>query len=206
MPKGRFISFEGVDGAGKSTQLEWVKTLLAERGFALTVTREPGGTILGERVREILLHSGEPVLAETEALLMFAARREHLDKVILPALEKGNVVLCDRFTDATFAYQGGGSGVATEKLEVLEQWVQGDLQPDLTLYFDLPVETARQRISHLREADRFEQEADGFFERVRQAYLERARAHPARIHVIDGSGIPEEINRRIEKIVLSICL
>ncbi|MGD8790311.1 MAG: dTMP kinase, partial [Burkholderiales bacterium] len=146
MDKGRFITFEGVDGAGKSTQLEWATRLLREHGFALTVTREPGGTALGEQLRNILLHSETGVLAETEALLMFAARREHIDKVIAPALGRGEVVLCDRFTDATFAYQGGGSGVATAKLETLETWVQGGLQPDLTFYFDLPVDLARQRL------------------------------------------------------------
>ncbi len=205
MRNGCFISFEGIDGAGKSTQLEWVTQLLRKRGIPLVVTREPGGTELGEQLRRILLHSKEPVAPETEALLMFAARREHIEKVIAPALSRGEVVLCDRFTDATFAYQGGGSGVATTKLEVLEKWVQGDLQPDLTLYFDLPVEVAKQRLDQLREADRFEREADNFFQRVREAYLDRARAQPERIRVIDANAKPELINKQLEELILSVC-
>ena len=205
MAKGCFITFEGIDGAGKSTQLAWVKELLVKRGVAVTVTREPGGTSLGERLREILLHSEDAVLPETEALLMFAARREHIDKVITPALERGEVVLCDRFTDATIAYQGGGSGVDIAKLESLERWIQGELQPDLTLYFDLPVEVAKERINDLRKSDRFERETDGFFERVRLAYLARARSHPQRVHVIDANASPEVINKQLEDIVLSAC-
>lgn len=205
MNRGCFVTFEGIDGAGKSTQLEWVRQLLIKRGLAVTVTREPGGTALGERLRDILLHSKEKVLPETEALLMFAARREHIDKVIGPALERGEVVLCDRFTDATIAYQGGGSGVDIDKLETLERWVQGDLQPDLTLYFDLPVEVAKQRIQDQRKSDRFERETDDFFERVRQAYLARARAHPQRIRVIDANAKAEVINKQIQDIVLAIC-
>ena len=206
MRKGRFISFEGVDGAGKSTQLAWVTELLTNRGVPTTVTREPGGTAIGERIRDILLHTTEPIHPETEALMMFAARREHIDKVISPALGRGEVVLCDRFTDATFAYQGGGSGVDAVRLESLERWVQGELQPDLTLYFDLPVAIAKQRIGHLRVGDRFESEADDFFERVRAAYLARARANPQRIRVIDATATPEIINKKLEDIVLSICL
>jgi dTMP kinase len=205
MAKGCFITFEGIDGAGKSTQLAWVKELLVKRGVAVTVTREPGGTSLGERLREILLHSQDAVLPETEALLMFAARREHIDKVITPALDRGEVVLCDRFTDATIAYQGGGSGVDIGKLESLERWVQGELQPDLTLYFDLPVEVAKERINDVRKSDRFERETDGFFERVRLAYLARARSHPQRIRVIDANASPEVINKQLEDIVLSAC-
>ena len=205
MAKGCFITFEGIDGAGKSTQLAWVKELLVKRGVAVTVTREPGGTSLGERLREILLHSQDSVLPETEALLMFAARREHIDKVITPALDRGEVVLCDRFTDATIASQGGGSGVDIGKLESLERWVQGELQPDLTLYFDLPVEVAKERINDVRKSDRFERETDGFFERVRLAYLARARSHPQRIRVIDANASPEVINKQLEDIVLSAC-
>ena len=204
--KGCFITFEGVDGAGKSTQLEWAQTLLTARGVALTVTREPGGTAIGERLREMLLNTGDAVLPETEALMMFAARREHIDKVIAPALARGEVVLCDRFTDATFAYQGGGSGVQTAKLEILERWVQESLQPDLTLYFDVPTAIARQRIGHLRVADRFERESDDYFERVRQAYLARARAHPRRIRVIDASNRLETVKKQVEDILKAICL
>ena len=142
----KFITFEGVDGAGKSTHLNWFADTLRARGIDLLVTREPGGTPLGEKLREILLH--EAMHGETEALLMFAARREHIEKVIKPALKKGSWVISDRFTDASFAYQGGGRGVSVQKLEQLEQWVQGDLQPDLTLLFDIPVEVARQRLNN----------------------------------------------------------
>jgi dTMP kinase len=179
--------------------------LLDERGIPVTVTREPGGTALGEALRNVLLHSDNAIHPETEALLMFAARREHVDKVILPAMGRGDAVLCDRFTDATFAYQGGGSGVDTKKLEVLEQWVHADLQPDLTLYFDLPVEIAKQRIGDAREADRFERESAGFFERVRSAYLARARQNPQRIRIIDASETPEQINKLVEELILSVC-
>ena len=205
MHKRCFITFEGVDGAGKTTQLDFVKELLTKRDIPLTVTREPGGTALGERLREILLQTGQGIHPEAEALLMFAARREHIDKIISPALGRGEVVLCDRFTDATIAYQGGGSGVDIAKLEALEQWVQGDLQPDLTLYFDLPVQVAKQRIDHVRKADRFERESGGFFEQVRLAYLARARANPQRIRVIDAAPAPEIINKQVEDIVLSVC-
>ena len=205
MAAGRFITFEGVDGAGKSTQLESVENLLRERGVRVSVTREPGGTMLGERLREILLHREDPLHPETEALLMFAARREHIDKVIAPALAKGDIVLCDRFSDATFAYQGGGSGVDIAKLEMLEQWVQAGLQPDLTLYFDLPVEVARERINQVRPADRFEREQAAIFERVRQAYLARAQAHPQRIRVIDAAAAPEAISASLAPLVLSLC-
>lgn len=205
MRKGRFITFEGVDGAGKTTQLEWSTRFLRQQGIPLTVTREPGGTELGEALRNVLLNATNPVHPETEALLMFAARREHIDKVISPAVRRGDVVLCDRFTDATFAYQGGGSGVDTGKLEALEQWVQGGVQPDLTLYFDLPVEIARQRIGDVRAADRFERESAGFFERVRSAYLARAKRYPQRIRVIDASATPDDISKTLEHILLSIC-
>lgn len=204
--KGRFITFEGVDGAGKSTQLKYAEKLLSARGVVLTVTREPGGTGIGERLRELLLNNDDALLPETEALLMFAARREHIDKVIEPALGRGEVVLCDRFTDATFAYQGGGSGVDFTKLDTLERWVQGDLQPDLTLYFDVPTAVARTRLGNLGVADRFEREPDEYFERVRRAYLARARAHPQRIRVIDASASPGEVNKIVENILLSVCL
>jgi dTMP kinase len=205
MANGRFITFEGVDGAGKTTQLEWARQFLEQRGQPLTVTREPGGTELGEALRNVLLNAQRPIHPETEALLMFAARREHIDEVILPALQRGDVVLCDRFTDATFAYQGGGSGVESEKLEALEKWVHADLQPDLTLYFDLPVEIARQRLSGEREADRFERESAEFFQRVRTAYLARARQNPRRINVVDASAAPAAIRKLVENILLSAC-
>ncbi len=201
-----FISFEGVDGAGKSTQLEWVRDFLREHDVAVTVTREPGGTPLGEKLREILLNDNDGMHPETEALLMFAARREHLEQVIASALARGDTVLCDRFSDASFAYQGGGSGVERAKLEVLEHWVHPDIQPDLTLYFDLPIEVARQRVSSLRHPDRFEREGDTYFDRVRAAYLARAKAYPERIRVIDASEAPQMISAKLKDIISSHCL
>jgi dTMP kinase len=206
MSSGCFISFEGVDGAGKSTQLEWVRDFLREQDVAVTVTREPGGTLLGEKLREMLLNDNDGIHPETEALLMFAARREHLEQVIAPALARGDTVLCDRFSDASFAYQGGGSGVDRAKLEVLEHWVHPNIQPDLTLYFDLPIEVARQRVSNLRDPDRFEREGDTYFDRVRAAYLARARAYPERIRVIDASETPQAISVKLKDIISSHCL
>lgn len=185
--KGRFITLEGIDGAGKSTQLLWLNEYLQKQGQEVLVTREPGGTPLGEELRALLLDDQQLMHAETEALLMFAARREHLDKVILPALGRGNWVISDRFTDASFAYQGGGRQVEISRLEALEQWVQGDLQPDLTLYLDVPVELGRVRVSRIKSADRFETEQAEFFQRVREAYLERAQKYPERIHLIDAT-------------------
>jgi len=160
MKIAKFITFEGVDGAGKSTHLEWVAKQLRSRGIDLLVTREPGGTPLGEQLRNILLH--HPMHAETEALLMFAARREHVEMVIRPALQRGTWVISDRFSDASFAYQGGGRGVSLEKLEQLERWTHGDLQPDLTFLFDIPIEVARQRLANNVSLDRFEQEQGDF--------------------------------------------
>lgn len=206
MPGACFISFEGVDGAGKSTQLEWVGKFLKEHDVAVSVTREPGGTPLGEKLREILLNDNDGIHPETEALLMFAARREHLEQVIAPALARGDTVLCDRFSDASFAYQGGGSGVDRAKLEVLENWVHPDIQPNLTLYFDLPIEVARQRVSSLRDPDRFEREGDTYFDRVRAAYLARARAYPERIRVIDASETSQAISAKLKEIISSLCL
>lgn len=187
MQRGKFITFEGIDGAGKSTHLAWLEHYLQDKGLEVVVTREPGGTALGEALRQLLLDHRQAMHPETEALLMFAARREHLDKVILPALDRGAWVISDRFTDASFAYQGGGRGMSTEKLEKLEQWVQAEFSPDLTLYFDVPVILGRERVQSARMADRFERETDSFFERVRQAYLQRARQFPQRIRVVDGS-------------------
>ncbi len=187
MQRGKFITFEGIDGAGKSTHLAWLERFLQDKGLEVVVTREPGGTALGEALRQLLLDHRQAMHPETEALLMFAARREHLDKVILPALGRGAWVISDRFTDASFAYQGGGRGMSTEKLEKLECWVQAEFSPDLTLYFDVPVILGRERVPSARMADRFERETDSFFERVRQAYLQRARQFPQRIRVVDGS-------------------
>jgi dTMP kinase len=205
MIPGKFITLEGIDGAGKSTHLGRLENILQGRGKTVTVTREPGGTPLGEALRELLLDSSRAMHAETEALLMFAARREHLDKVILPALDRGDWVISDRFTDASFAYQGGGRGLATRKLDDLERWVQGEFQPDLTLYFDVAVELGRQRISAIKSADRFEKEQDEFFRKVRGAYLERAHKFPDRIKVIDSNQSLDEVKKSLDKIILSIC-
>ena len=201
---GKFITLEGVDGAGKTTHLAWIAGLFRERGIALTVTREPGGTQTGERLRELLLDRSQRLHSETEALLMFAGRREHLDKVIAPALKAGKWVLCDRFTDATFAYQGGGSGVSWEKIEALEQWVQENLQPDMTIIFDVAPEVGRLRSSRVRPPDRFEQEEEAFYQRVRAAYLRRAREDPERIHVVDGNATIAEVQSQLEKYLLTL--
>lgn len=199
---GLFITLEGIDGAGKSTHLHWLADRFRARGRAVLTTREPGGTPVGEALREVLLNSAHSIHPETESLVVFAARREHLARVILPALEAGNVVLCDRFTDATFAYQGGGRGVSEGRLEILERWVQGDLEPDLTLFFDVPVELARSRMSQGRAPDRFELERPDFFERVRAAYRARAARHAARFRVIDGSMSVDEIRKELEQIIV----
>ena len=202
--RGKFITLEGVDGAGKSTHLAWIAERLRAGGREVAVTREPGGTPLGERLRELLLT--EPMHIETETMLMFAARREHLARVITPALDAGRWVLSDRFTDATYAYQGGGRGLSLDRIAALEQWVHGDLQPDLTLYFDLPVEVARRRLSASESTpDRFEREANGFFERVRSAYLERAAAHPRRIRVIDAAESLDNVKKSLENIFVAFC-
>lgn len=201
MKPGKFITLEGIDGAGKSTQLAWIVELLQRAGLQPVVTREPGGTALGERLRALLLDKSMAMHAETEALLMFAARREHLDKVILPALQQGRWVISDRFTDASFAYQGGGRGLDQAKLDILEQWVQGAVQPDLTLYFDVPIEVGQQRVNRIKEVDRFEQEQAAFFQRVRNAYLDRAQQFPGRIQVIDGSRPLTEVRAAVEQTV-----
>ncbi|MCW5604011.1 MAG: dTMP kinase [Burkholderiales bacterium] len=200
MSRGRFITLEGMDGAGKTTHLEWLRGHLAGRGLPLTVTREPGGTPLGEALRRLLLDSHEPRTPDTEALLMFAARREHIATVIEPALAAGRWVLCDRFTDATYAYQAGGSGMAWDRIAALERWVQGELQPDLTLYFDLSPEVGRARTRQVRNPDRFEREQAEFFERVRAAYLRRAAEHPQRIRVIDAAGSVAEVQIKLKDI------
>ncbi|ABI58811.1 MULTISPECIES: dTMP kinase [Nitrosomonas] len=201
MQRGKFITFEGIDGAGKSTHLAWLASFLRDKGLEVIVTREPGSTALGEQLRQLLLDHRQAMHAETETLLMFAARREHLDKVILPALERGAWVISDRFTDASFAYQGGGRGVPSARLEILEQWVQKGFSPDLTVYFDVPVTISRQRVQSARTADRFELEPDLFFERVRQAYLQRAKQFSERIRVVDGSLSLEEVRTAMVEVV-----
>lgn len=202
MTGAKFITFEGVDGAGKSTHLAWFADTLRQRGMDVLVTREPGGTPLGERLREILLN--QPMRAETEALLMFAARLEHIEEVIKPALRRGTWVVSDRFSDASFAYQGGGRGVPLARLEQLERWVHEGFQPDLTLLFDIPVEVARQRLSNNPALDRFEQEQSEFFEKVRQAYLARSQKYPGRFALIDASRTPGEVKADLDKIISSL--
>lgn len=184
MTRGKFITLEGVDGAGKSTHLAFIADWLRGQGREVVVTREPGGTPLGETLRELLLH--QPMDPDTELLLMFAARQQHLAERILPALARGAWVVSDRFTDASYAYQCGGRGIAVERVAALEAWVQRGFSPDLTLLFDVPPEVAEARRAAVRAADRFEREADSFFARVRNAYLDRARAEPSRIRVLDA--------------------
>lgn len=202
MTRGKLITLEGVDGAGKSTHIPAIAEMLKSRSSEVLVTREPGGTLLGENLRELLLH--QPMHPETETLLMFAARREHLEQVIRPALQRGAYVVCDRFTDATFAYQSGGRAVAYQKVAALESWVQEGLQPDLTLLFDLPVSISMQRLAGARDPDRFEREQAAFFERIREAYLARARLAPARIRVIDAGRSLEEIFKTLEEVIASL--
>ncbi|TAK71770.1 MAG: dTMP kinase [Betaproteobacteria bacterium] len=202
--RGKFVTLEGVDGAGKSTHLDWIARRLQAAGKKVQVTREPGGTPLGEELRKLLL--ARSMHLETEALLMFAARREHLDKLILPALAAGSWVVSDRFTDATFAYQGGGRGLDLGRIETLEQWVHQGLQPDLTLVFDLSVEEGkRRRVAATSQPDRFEREDLDFFARVRAVYLARAERYPQRIRLIDASRTVEDIRKSLEDTILTLC-
>ncbi len=203
--RGKFITLEGIDGAGKSTHVAWLAGWMQERGIAVKVTREPGGTALGEELRKLLLDRAQRLHPETEALLMFAARREHLNKVILPTLAAGTWIVCDRFTDATFAYQAGGSGIAWERIEALEQWVHEGLQPDVTILFDVAPEIGRARSARIKKADRFEREEGEFYRRVREGYLRRAHEHPERIHVIDAGADISQIQKELEKRFLSVC-
>jgi dTMP kinase len=200
--RGKFITLEGIDGAGKSTHLHWLADWVREQGQQVVVTREPGGTPLGEMLRDMLL--GQHMHIETETLLMFAARREHIDKVIVPAIQKGHWVISDRFTDATFAYQGGGRGIPLDKLQALEQWVQNELQPDLTLLFDVPLEVSRARLALNPALDRFEQEKQDFFERVRAAYLARAQAFPQRMRVVDSTRSIADIRTELESLLKAL--
>jgi dTMP kinase len=209
MYPGYFISFEGIDGAGKSTHLELFQRLMQERypDREVVMTREPGGTPLGEQLRTLLLNA--PMNLETEALLMFAARREHIAQVIEPALKAGKIVISDRFTDASFAYQGGGRGLSLDKLNQLERWVQGGtndllLQPNLTILFDLPGEIAEARRSKARAPDKFEKMDLNFFEKVRQEYLRRAKEHPTRFHLVDATKTPDLIWNELSQLKFQI--
>ena len=195
---GKFITLEGIEGVGKTTNREYIRGLLEQTGKPCVETREPGGTPLGEALREMLLeHKHEGMSSDAELLMMFASRAEHLHKIILPALEAGKNVLCDRFTEATYAYQGGGRGINDRKIAELENWVQGELRPDLTIILDAPVETGRDRAGRRSEPDRIEKEQNDFFERVRQTYLQLQNHYPHRIPVVDASVALEQVQDQI---------
>jgi dTMP kinase len=200
--RGKFITLEGMDGAGKSTHIPHILDHFRARGLEVVSTREPGGTSLGERLREILLH--EAMHPETEALLMFAARREHISEVIEPALARGAYVVSDRFADASYAYQCGGRGVDFEKMRLLEQWALDYLQPDITLLFDVPVNISLQRLAKARSPDKFEQEGADFFTRIRDAYLRRAQQYPHRFRIINSDQPLEDVIKSLDRIISSI--
>ena len=203
--QGKFITVEGSEGVGKSSNLANIEDYLSNAGINIVRTREPGGTPLSEAIRELLLDARQRSMCDdTELLLMFAARAQHLAEVIRPALAAGQWVLCDRFTDATYAYQGGGRGVPMERIRVLEEWVQGELRPDHTLLLDMPVAAGLERAGARSEPDRFEQEQHAFFERVRKTYLVRAQAEPGRIHVIDASPTLDKVQAQIATVLQQI--
>ncbi|MGD9945473.1 MAG: dTMP kinase [Burkholderiaceae bacterium] len=199
----RFITFEGIDGAGKSTHIGWYVEQLRARGLTVLATREPGGSALAESLRELLLH--QPMSLETELLLVFAARRDHLERVVRPALAAGQWVVCDRFTDSTYAYQGGGRGAPLSRIAELERWVHGDLQPRRTYLFDLEPDEAARRRGAARAADRFEAEDAAFFERVRRGYLDRTAQAAQRFLLLDGAEPIEELRKILEKDLINIC-
>ncbi len=200
--RGKLITLEGMDGAGKSTHIPNIIAVLKARGVEVVATREPGGTRLGEQLRALLLH--DAMHPETETLLIFAARREHIATVIEPALKRGAYVLSDRFTDATYAYQCGAKSVASSKIKQLEKWVQGSLQPDLTLLFDVPVEISMKRLADAREPDKFERENVQFFEKLRSAYLSRAAENPSRFRVINANQPLDKVKVLVENIISTI--
>ena len=207
---GKFISIEGIEGAGKSTQIQFIKTYLERFNQTVVVTREPGGTPLAEEIRELLLKPREERMSDdTELLLMFAARAQHINQVILPALSEGKWVVCDRFVDATFAYQGAGRGIHEERIAALSEWTLAGLKTDLTLLFDLPVDVGQQRVNQrLLQKDRFEQEKTDFFEKIRHCYLERATAEPERIQIIDAeksiTAIEQQVSNILDKLLKKV--
>jgi len=205
MTRGTFITLEGIDGAGKSSHVRWIARFLRGRGIRLRVTREPGGTPAGETLRRLLLRSRRRLHVETETLLMFAARREHLAQVIGPALERGIWVLCDRFTDATYAYQSSGGGVPWDKVSILEQWVHPGFQPDLTILFDVRPAIGRQRAGRKRNPDRFEREREAYYRRVRDGYRRRAAGNARRIRLLDAEGTRSEVRKRLEIVLSRFC-
>lgn len=203
----KLITLEGIEGVGKTTNLHFIQNLLSAQGYDCVLTREPGGTALGESLRGLLLSHAEAAMsADAELLMMFAARAEHLDKVIRPALSVGKIVLCDRFTEATYAYQGGGRQLGMEKIARLEQWVQGDLRPDLTIILDAPVEIGRRRAGLRSAPDRIEKEKDDFFHRVRQAYLSLAQQYPHRIRTVDASLELEQVQQQIKQVLIDYAI
>ena len=206
MKRGLFITMEGIEGVGKSTNLEFVHRYLCDRDKEVVITREPGGTDLGEKIRGLLLdHRNQNMADDTELLLMFAARAQHIAQVIEPALAQGKWVLCDRFTDATYAYQGGGRGIDIARIAQLEEWVQGTLRPDITLLLDAPVEVGLARAASRRqEADRFEREKQEFFERIRAAYLTMAARHSNRYRVIDAAQALSQVKMQLENILAAV--
>jgi dTMP kinase len=205
MARGKFITVEGIEGVGKSTQLAFMGERLKAAGQSVVLTREPGGTVLGEEIRAWLLrYREEDIVADTELLLIFAARAEHIHRVILPALQAGSWVLCDRFTDATYAYQGGGRRIPWRRIALQEDWVQGALRPDLTLLFDLPVEEGLARIERRGQADRFESEDRAFFERVRHAYLQLVSRDPKRYRVVDASRSIAQVRSEVERLLQTL--
>jgi dTMP kinase len=199
---GRFITMEGIEGAGKSSQVQAIRAQIEDRGHNVVVTREPGGAPISEHVRRLLLDPANTGMGDdTELLLVFAARAEHLHKVIRPALEAGSWVVCDRFTDATYAYQGGGRGISAERIAQLERWVQGSLRPDLTIILDVDPQTGLARAGRRGDQDRFERESIAFYRRVRECYLQQAQANPARYRVVDASGSMQEVGAEIARIL-----
>ena len=204
--RGKFITLEGIEGAGKSSQLAFIQGFLQRAGNTVVLTREPGGTALGEKIRELLLdYRNDAMASDTELLLMFAARAQHLAQVICPALARGDWVLCDRFTDATYAYQGGGRGIAHERIAAMESWVQGELRPDLTLLLDLPEDIGLQRAGQRSAPDRFERERAEFFKRVRAAYLDMAKTYAARYRVIDASQPQDAVQHAVQQTLEEFC-
>jgi dTMP kinase len=198
MKKGLFITLEGIEGAGKSTAVDFIEDFLTKKGHDVIKTREPGGTVIGEQIREILLKNENYTLTyDTELLLVFSARAQHIQEVILPALSSGKIILCDRFTDASYAYQGGGRGIDASRINLLEKWVQGDLRPNLTLLFDLDVSIGMQRTKKRSDADRFEREEINFFEKIRNTYLERAKNEPQRFRIINSASSLESVKEQI---------
>ena len=202
MKKGLFITLEGIEGAGKSTVVDFIEDFLTKEGHDIIKTREPGGTVIGEQIREILLKNENHTLTyDAELLLVFSARAQHIQEVILPALSSGKIILCDRFTDASYAYQGGGRGIDASRISLLEKWVQGDLRPNLTLLFDLDVSIGMQRTKKRSDTDRFEREEIIFFEKIRNTYLERAQKEPQRFRIINSASSLENVKEQIVSIL-----